>query len=71
MIGDLLDDVEAGRWAGCKTVLLTTGKETEWKMTDMRWPDLIAENLARRLMSSWPPTGRMPAVICTPRSWMT
>jgi D-glycero-D-manno-heptose 1,7-bisphosphate phosphatase len=46
MIGDLLDDVEAGRWAGCKTVLLTTGKETEWKMTDMRWPDLIADNLA-------------------------
>jgi D,D-heptose 1,7-bisphosphate phosphatase len=45
MIGDVLDDVEAGRWAGCKTVLLTTGKETEWKMTDMRWPDLIADNL--------------------------
>ena len=45
MIGDVLDDVEAGRWAGCKTVLLTRGKETEWKMTDMRWPDLIADNL--------------------------
>jgi len=44
MIGDFLDDVEAGRWAGCKTVLLTTGKETEWNMTDMRWPDLIADN---------------------------
>lgn len=45
MIGDRLDDVEAGRWAGCKTVLLTTGKETGWNMTDMRWPDLIADNL--------------------------
>ena len=21
-------------------------------------------------MSSWPPTGRLPAVICTPRNWM-
>jgi D,D-heptose 1,7-bisphosphate phosphatase len=45
MIGDVLDDVEAGRWAGCKTMLLTSGKETEWRMTDMRWPDLIADNL--------------------------
>jgi D-glycero-D-manno-heptose 1,7-bisphosphate phosphatase len=45
MVGDILHDVEAGRSAGCKTVLLTNGHETEWEMTPMRWPDLVADNL--------------------------
>ena len=31
MIGDILDDVEAGRRAGCRTVLLDVGNETEWR----------------------------------------
>ena len=30
---------------GCKTVLLTDGNETDWDMTAMRWPDLIAGDL--------------------------
>ena len=30
MVGDILDDVEAGRRAGCRTVLLDNGNETEW-----------------------------------------
>lgn len=33
MMGDILHDVEAGRWAGCQTVLLTNGNETEWEMS--------------------------------------
>jgi histidinol-phosphate phosphatase family protein len=45
MVGDILHDVEAGRSAGCKTVLLTNGNETEWEMTSMRWPDLIGDNV--------------------------
>jgi D,D-heptose 1,7-bisphosphate phosphatase len=45
MIGDILHDVEAGRSAGCRTVLLTNGHETEWDMTPMRWPDLVANNV--------------------------
>jgi D,D-heptose 1,7-bisphosphate phosphatase len=45
MIGDILHDVEAGRWAGCRTILLTNGNETEWEMSPMRWPDLVADNL--------------------------
>lgn len=45
MVGDVLDDVETGRSAGCRTVLLTSGHETEWDMTPMRWPDLIADNV--------------------------
>ena len=45
MIGDILHDVEAGCSAGCKTVLLTNGHETEWEMTPARWPDLVADNV--------------------------
>jgi D,D-heptose 1,7-bisphosphate phosphatase len=46
MVGDILHDVEAGRSAGCRTVLLTNGHETEWEMTPIRWPDLLANNLS-------------------------
>jgi phosphoglycolate phosphatase-like HAD superfamily hydrolase len=30
MIGDILNDVEAGNRAGCRTVLIENGNETEW-----------------------------------------
>nr|WP_295926711.1 HAD family hydrolase [uncultured Dyadobacter sp.] len=30
MIGDILNDVEAGNRAGCQTVLIDNGNETEW-----------------------------------------
>jgi len=45
-VGDILDDVEAGRRAGCRTLLLDNGHETEWKRTPWRWPDLVARDLA-------------------------
>lgn len=38
MIGDILDDVEAGRRAGARTVLLDVGNETEWHLTPLRTP---------------------------------
>ena len=38
MVGDILDDVEAGRRAGCRTVLLDVGNETLWRMTPLREP---------------------------------
>lgn len=38
MIGDILDDVEAGRRAGCRTVLLDVGNETVWRMSELREP---------------------------------
>ena len=44
-IGDILDDVEAGRRAGCRTVLLDNGNETEWQLTRARFPDLVAGDL--------------------------
>ena len=45
MVGDILHDVEAGRSAGCRTILLTNGNETEWDMSALRWPDVLADNV--------------------------
>ncbi|HEU4707810.1 MAG TPA: HAD family hydrolase [Methylophilaceae bacterium] len=45
MIGDILHDIEAGRRAGCKTVLIDNGNETEWEVSPMRMPDLTAADL--------------------------
>ena len=41
MVGDILNDVEAGRRAGCRTVLLDNGNETERVMNQWRKPDHI------------------------------
>jgi D-glycero-D-manno-heptose 1,7-bisphosphate phosphatase len=38
MVGDILNDVEAGRRAGCRTVLLDVGHETEWLLSPLRTP---------------------------------
>jgi histidinol-phosphate phosphatase family protein len=45
MIGDILDDVEAGRAAGCGTILLDNGNETEWQLSPQRMPDMLANDL--------------------------
>lgn len=45
IIGDILHDVEAGKRAGCRTILLDNGNETEWIMNEYREPDYILEDL--------------------------
>lgn len=45
MIGDILNDVEAGRRAGCRTILLDNGNETEWRMNGLRTPDYRVKDL--------------------------
>jgi D-glycero-D-manno-heptose 1,7-bisphosphate phosphatase len=45
MIGDILNDVEAGNRAGCSSILIDNGNETEWRMNKARTPDFIAANL--------------------------
>jgi D-glycero-D-manno-heptose 1,7-bisphosphate phosphatase len=44
MIGDILNDVEAGNRAGCRTVLINNGNETEWIETSFRTPTYKAAN---------------------------
>jgi histidinol-phosphate phosphatase family protein len=45
MIGDILDDVEAGRRAGCRTILLDNGHETVWQTGPLRTPHHRAPDL--------------------------
>lgn len=46
-IGDILNDVEAGRTAGCRTILIDNGNETEWILERSRLPNHIVENLTQ------------------------
>ncbi|TWR26233.1 HAD family hydrolase [Mucilaginibacter achroorhodeus] len=45
MIGDILNDVEAGNRAGCSTVLIDNGNETEWVSGHHRVPTVIAKSI--------------------------
>lgn len=45
MVGDILNDVEAGRRAGCRSVLLDVGNETQWRLTPQRLPHHRAKDL--------------------------
>jgi histidinol-phosphate phosphatase family protein len=44
-VGDILDDVEAGCAAGCRTVLIDNGNETEWRLSPVRLPHHVASDL--------------------------
>ena len=45
-IGDILNDVEAGRRAGCRTILIDNGNETEWQISPQRSPHYKVADLA-------------------------
>jgi histidinol-phosphate phosphatase family protein len=46
MLGDILHDVEAGHRAGCRSILIDNGGETEWVLdSTLRHPDFIASDL--------------------------
>lgn len=44
-IGDILNDIEAGRQAGCRTILIDNGNETEWQLSRPRLPHHMVNNL--------------------------
>jgi histidinol-phosphate phosphatase family protein len=46
LVGDILNDVEAGRRAGCRTILLDHGNETEWRRSPEREPHFLAGDLS-------------------------
>jgi histidinol phosphatase-like enzyme len=46
LVGDILNDVEAGRRAGCRTILLDHGNETEWQRSPEREPHFLAGDLS-------------------------
>lgn len=45
MIGDILNDVEAGRRAGCRTIMIDNSNETEWELKPTRVPDAFVTDL--------------------------
>lgn len=45
MIGDILDDVEAGQRAGCHTILIDNGGETQWHGGPWRTPEFVVTDL--------------------------
>lgn len=63
MVGDILDDVEAGQRAGCRTVLLAPGGETEWRQGQYRTPHLRAADLreAAQLILQYAANSSRPA----------
>ncbi|MCW7536312.1 HAD family hydrolase [Aquabacterium sp. A7-Y] len=64
MVGDILDDIEAGRRAGCRTVMLDVGNETVWRTSELRVPHHRAPDLgeAARLILRSSPAGWPAAV---------
>lgn len=44
-VGDILHDVAAGRAAGCRTILIDNGNETEWELSPQRLPHHLVDNL--------------------------
>jgi D-glycero-D-manno-heptose 1,7-bisphosphate phosphatase len=45
MIGDILNDVEAGNRAGCQSILIDNGNETEWQINEIRRPAIRAKSI--------------------------
>jgi D-glycero-D-manno-heptose 1,7-bisphosphate phosphatase len=45
MVGDILNDVEAGNRAGCGTILINNGNETEWLKGEFREPSFEVANM--------------------------
>jgi histidinol-phosphate phosphatase family protein len=50
-VGDILDDVEAGRRAGCRTVLVDNGNETVWRRGAQRDPHVVAADMHRAALT--------------------
>lgn len=45
MIGDILNDVEAGNRVGCRSILIDNGNETEWLDGQYRSPAFICKTI--------------------------
>lgn len=61
LIGDILDDIEAGRRAGCTSLLVNSGGETEWRLGPRRVPHHVVGDLhaaARAIVGGGRPSTR-------------
>lgn len=60
IVGDILDDIEAGNRAGCRSVLIHNGHETEWRLGEHREPDDHARSLRQASQLILTAAGRGP-----------
>jgi histidinol-phosphate phosphatase family protein len=67
-VGDILDDIEAGRRAGCRTILLANGNETEWQLSPWRQPHFAVTHFSQiaRIITHARRKQRMNAANFTP-----
>ncbi len=72
MVGDILDDIEAGNRAGCRTALVDLGTEA-LPERDVRWPDLVASTTAEALeqiaLAEGLQSGPLPHTRYQPARW--
>jgi D-glycero-D-manno-heptose 1,7-bisphosphate phosphatase len=66
MVGDILDDVEAGHRAGCRSVLLDVGNETVWHDGPGRTPDHVARDLLEAAQLILQAAGQTPRTDAEP-----
>jgi len=60
LVGDILDDVEAGNRASCRTVLVDNGNETEWRLGAHRQPHHLVGTLHQAAGLILASAGRAP-----------
>ena len=72
LVGDVLDDVEAGRRAGCRTVLIDLATESP-PVTARRRPDFVARDTphALRIISAVEGLAAAPELDYRPPGWPT
>jgi len=70
-VGDILDDIEAGARAGCRTVLIDNGNETEWVSGPQRVPTLREPDLLRAALAIVREHGASHAPACEAKAYRT
>lgn len=72
MIGGILDDIEAGRRAGCRTILIDNGNETEWLCSPLRRPHRLASDLkeAADIIAHYARADRCDTAYCQYGDWL-
>ena len=60
LIGDILDAIEAGNRARCRTVLVDPGNETAWRLGSYRQPHHLALSLRLAALEILTPARRAP-----------
>ena len=72
LVGDILDDIEAGNRIGCRTILVDLGTE-QIPGRQLRWPDFIARDTrhALRIIKAIESLGPVTDFAYRPVAWQS